>query len=260
MKTHRMGNANGPMAGARARFAHISDLHIGKDAAHTRAATQVATRLRGLPALSRIVVTGDVTQSGRAVEGRAFERIFEGLWDRMTVVPGNHDRATDDYAKRICGAERVWVQMLPRSRFYFICVDSTSPWNASLPFANGMLTPRDVADVASAARLAPPDFLVSVLLHHHVLPAAIGDSPLEVLSDAFRLPFLQEVDGGRDMLRALPPNVRLVLHGHKHVPSERHIASGLSIFNGGSTTELGAFRVFSCDAANRAVSSEWVNL
>lgn len=224
--------------------------------------TQAAVRLRNAllrENVDRVVVTGDVTQRGSAAEGAAFEHIYSRLWDRMTIIPGNHDRATDNYAARITGGERVWVQLLPRSKLYLICCDSTSPWNGALPIANGVLTPRDIEDVVSSARLAPPHFLVCVLLHHHVLKSVVGDAPLEVLSDAFGLPFMREVDGGQELLSRLPPNVRLILHGHKHTPSEKHRHDGLSIYNGGSTTELGAFRVFTAQDGN-VLETTWVNV
>lgn len=242
----------------RIRIAHISDLHVGKDFQHTQAAVHVRNAL-AREKVDRVLVTGDVTQRGSYDEGAAFERIYAPLWDRMTVIPGNHDRATDNYAERITGGERVWVQLLPRSKLYLICCDSTSPWNGALPIANGMLTPRDIEDVISSARLAPKGFLTCVLLHHHVMRSKVGDAPLEVLSDAFGLPFMREVDGGQELLSRLPSTVRLILHGHKHTPSEKHRHDGLSIYNGGSTTELGAFRVFTTEGGN-VLETTWVNV
>lgn len=204
----------------------------------------------------RIVISGDVTDTGSRVEGRLFERIFARVLRRCVIVPGNHDRGTDDYAKRIT-RHRVWVhQAVP---LYFICCDSTQPFNSAAMFmANGLLAEQDINDIVQAARAAPKDSLVSIVLHHHLFEARAESAP-ETVSDAFKLPFMAPVDGARQLLARIPPNVRLVLHGHKHQATVRRNVWGsqMTVYNGGSTTELGGFRVFEVGGAE-VLSETWV--
>lgn len=240
------------------RFAHISDLHVGKRGAYNENAQRLARRLAET-AVDRIVLSGDVTNTGSVAEGRLFEKLFAQHLGRMTIVPGNHDRGTDNYARRI-SRDRVWVHMVPRSQLYFICCDSTQPFNAMTFVANGVLTKQDIDDAVQAARLAPAGHFVAIVLHHHLFDARPDDAS-EAVGDAFKLPFTAPVDGGRELLARLPSNVQAVLHGHRHQPMARHNVwgGGLSIYNGGSTSELGAFRVFDVEGP-RLVSEKWVNV
>lgn len=224
------------------RLAHISDLHVGKDEAHDRAAAKLATGLMQLRP-DWIALTGDVTESGLAVEADRFNRFFRGLLPRMTIVPGNHDRCGDD-AARAWSKAPAWIERPPRSSLSFICLDSTQPLNSTKFIAHGHLDEKQRrAAVSGATAERALGRVPIVLLHHHLTPLA-ADGPLELLAEWGDLPFLDPLEKGKSFADALGvAGVPLVLHGHKHTPAQTDRPS-ISIVNAGSTTELGSFRVF----------------
>src|SRR4051794_25188148 len=87
-------------------LAHLSDLHLGRSAAHD---DEVARAVEALDAVDHVVVSGDVTDRGRALDFARFERLFAPLaaTGRLTVVPGNHDRLGDDLGARLRRGARV---------------------------------------------------------------------------------------------------------------------------------------------------------
>ncbi|MFL5302170.1 MAG: metallophosphoesterase family protein, partial [Anaeromyxobacteraceae bacterium] len=89
-------------------LAHVSDLHLGRDARTDAAAALVRALLH--EGVDDVLVTGDVTHRGRDRELATFERLFAPLADRLVVVPGNHDRAGDDLAARLMPGARVAVE------------------------------------------------------------------------------------------------------------------------------------------------------
>lgn len=193
-----------------------------------------------------VCVTGDVTENGKVAEGDLFWKLFGKLAGRLVLVPGNHDRGTDDVARDIVAERgRAWTVECPWARF--ICLDSTQPGNEVPIFAWGGLDDGQVAFAADAAKTTEPHRLPVVLLHHHVLPAAPGEDIVSAVSDAFKMPFLRQVENGRRLLAALPGH-SLILHGHRHKETQ----SGL-VYNAGSSTELGKFRLF--EVANGAIAS-----
>src|SRR5512142_1489490 len=93
-------------------LAHVSDLHLGRDAATDRAAARV----------DDVLLTGDVTNRGRAAEHARFEALFAPVRERLVVVPGNHDRLGDDVARRMMRAR---VEVERRPGLHLVRVDST---------------------------------------------------------------------------------------------------------------------------------------
>lgn len=207
--------------------------------------------------VDRIILSGDVTNTGSQKEGLEFERLFRPLLRKLVVVPGNHDRGTDDYARRIT-QQRVWLA--GGGPLYFICCDSTQPLSTATFLAHGCITQQDIEQIVERARTAPPRHFVALVLHHHLFEAR-PDSTAEGVADAFKLPFSAPLDGGRELLARLPPNVQAVFHGHRHQPTVRKNVWGtaLSVYNGGSTSELGAFRMFEVEGA-RLVSEKWLKV
>lgn len=218
----------------------------------------IARRLAAFD-VDQIVLSGDVTNTGCVAEGREFERLFAPLLakHKLVIVPGNHDRGTDDYATRITKS-RVWSSAA--RGLYFICADSTQPLSTATFLAHGCITQQDIEQIVETARRAPARHFVALVLHHHLFEAR-PDSTAEGVADAFRLPFSAPLDGGRELLARLPPNVQAVFHGHRHQPTVRKNVWGtqLSVYNGGSTSELGAFRVFEVEGA-RLVSEKWMQV
>lgn len=230
------------------RLAHVSDLHVGQDNDHDAAAASLARQLAESSA-DLVAVTGDVTNAGKVSEGRLFMKLFAPVLSRMVVVPGNHDRGFDNFASYITG-RRSWTVDVPGVRF--ICLDSTLPGNEFMPVAWGDLLDEQVEFAGQAAKTTPRNMLPVVLLHHHVLPAE-ADSLFEAIIGHASLSFLKACDNGRHLLAAVGPDA-LILHGHKHRPSETG-----RVFNAGSTTELRQYREFEI-RDGQVLSWSWVEV
>lgn len=190
--------------------------------------------------LDVIALTGDVTHEGKSAEGAKFLQLFGALLPKMVVIPGNHDRCGDDFASVISG-ERAWY--ISRGGLVgFICLDSTQPGNELMPLAWGGLDADQILYTTEAARSTPPWMLPVVLLHHH-LAEGPADTLIEAYSDAKGWPFMGKAAGGEQLIWRLPGRC-LVLHGHKHKPTVLSRGWHAPVYNAGSTTELGSYRVF----------------
>ncbi len=228
-------------------LAHISDLHLGRDAA-TGAAAQSLVEALLAAGVDDVLLTGDVTHRGRRSELRLFESIFSPLLGqgRLAVVPGNHDRMGDDAAAALVAGGRVSV--LQRPGLHVVRLDSTAPHNRSLIDGHGRLTTADVAGVEAGFAAVPRGALPVLMLHHHLLPLPEEDLA-EKLSSLLGWPCAGELALGQHLLGRILGRCRLVLHGHRHVPSERRLSApgvpDLRLANAGSTTALGRARIFS---------------
>jgi Icc protein len=239
------------------RIAHISDLHVGRDA-RTDAATASLVDTLLHEAVDAVLLTGDVTHRGRAAELAAFERLFAPLRERLLVVPGNHDRMGDDAARCLMPGARVQVEARPG--LLVVRLDSTGPHNRSAMNSHGLLRSDDVAAVLQALEAAPPGTLITLMLHHHLhrLPE---DHFRERLATFLGWPNAAELGLGRELLDRLHGRCDLVLHGHRHAASELVLlpraGRALYVLNAGSTPELGRARVLA-HAAGRLVSERWL--
>src|SRR3990172_9572632 len=90
-------------------LAHVSDLHLGVPGAERATASVCESLVEA--GVDHVMVTGDVTQRGRTREWEQFQRAFAPLLEagRVTLVPGNHDRADEDVASLIMPDQRVPV-------------------------------------------------------------------------------------------------------------------------------------------------------
>ena len=198
--------------------------------------------------VDHVVVTGDITDGGRAHELAAFRRTFAPLMElgRLTVIPGNHDRLGDDAGGSFMSGKRVDTVEIPGA--FLVRVDSTGPHNrTSILAGHGVVCERVLDEISGALDRAPPGKLVALLLHHH--PVCLPEeSFLERLSNTFNLPFAAELTLGDELLRRALGRCDLVLHGHRHVPSARILApSGprpLRVYNAGCTTHRLGMNVF----------------
>lgn len=227
------------------RFAHVSDLHVGKNGEYNKAAERLALSLLE-SGVDHVIVTGDITESGKQTEGWRFRDAFWPLRNKTTLLPGNHDRGSDDYGATILEGRDIWVEQ--PAGLYLVCLDSTTPENSALLHAHGEVSMHTVLEAERALRYAPPDAVPIVLLHHHVVRLP-GDGFADNISDALGLPFAREVSNGQALLRSIAGKCPLVLHGHRHTPKALHIKKAgfrpvMAIYNAGSTTELGRYRVF----------------
>ncbi|HEX6837190.1 MAG TPA: metallophosphoesterase [Polyangia bacterium] len=239
-------------------LAHLSDLHLGRSPAHDE---EVARAVEATEAVDHVVVSGDVTDRGRADEQARFERLFAPLAaaGRLTVVPGNHDRLGDDLGARLQSGAR--VQAETRAGLYVVRVDSTGAHNRFLLAGHGDLCDGVLADVERAVGDAPAGHLVVVTLHHHPLPLPEETLP-ELLASRIGLPYASELRLGATLLVRLRGRCDLVLHGHRHVPRALTLFGGdarpLGLYNAGCTPSLGRFRVFAHAAGRLCGAPGWL--
>ncbi len=227
------------------KIAHVSDLHIGYIAGRLQALIAIRDRLRELR-IDHVLVTGDVTEHGSASEFRQFKRVFAEFsrTGRLTVLPGNHDRTGQDIARQMHRNKRVVI--VRRDGLHLVVVDSTGPHNRYRLLSHGKIDQAIIDQVDQAVAMASPGSLVIVALHHHVMPQAV-DYWIEKMATIMRFPFAKELHLGQSLVQRLLGRCDLILHGHRHKPMETRFVEqqrSLTIYNSGSSTELGAFRVF----------------
>jgi 3',5'-cyclic AMP phosphodiesterase CpdA len=239
-------------------LAHVSDLHYGRDAATERACERIRDTLLEAR-VDDVLVTGDVTDRGRAQEWERFARTFAPLRDRTMVVPGNHDRLNDDAAAAMMGAR---VEVANRRGLHVVRVDSTAPHNRGLLEGHGELTSGDLDDVERAARAAPPGDLVVVALHHHLFPLppeGIG----ERLSNLLGWPNAGELSRGRELLARLRGICDVIAHGHRHAECASTLRARdgrpLRVMNAGCTPDLGRIRLVT-HAGGKVLSEGWLDV
>lgn len=258
-----MGNDGGDSERGNGRIliAHVSDLHIGRDAATEQAVEQLAGALSTSGA-DAVLVSGDVTHRGSLDELARFEALFRPLLEsgRMVVVPGNHDRLGDDAASTIMARQR--VDTWSRPGLHVVRIDSTAPHNRRLLRSHGRVTPEDLVDVDRALAEAPAGAVVAVVLHHHLLPLP-EDLFIERVAGYLGLPFTDELAAGARLLELLRGRCDLVLHGHRHRPSEVVLdatgARPLRVVNAGSTTELQRARTLRVRAGGDGWTERWLD-
>ncbi|HEY6100645.1 MAG TPA: metallophosphoesterase [Anaeromyxobacter sp.] len=238
-------------------LAHISDLHLGRDRRTDAAAARLAIALLETD-VDTVLVTGDVTDSGRLSELAKFERMFAPLRGRLVVVPGNHDRLGDDAARELMVGARVRAEARPG--LHVVQVDSTAPSNRTLLACHGALSAADIAAVDSAVDAAQPGALVVVMLHHHLLPLP-EDLLVERLANLLGLPNAAELRLGRILLERLRGRCDLVAHGHRHAESALDLPAcdgrALRVMNAGCTPELGRARLLAHERG-RVIAESWL--
>jgi 3',5'-cyclic-AMP phosphodiesterase len=240
-------------------LAHISDLHLGREAT-TDTATRDLVHALVEANVDEVLLTGDVTHRGRRSELATFRRVFAPLEDRLVVVPGNHDRAGEDVAEALMPGGRVQIER--RRGLHVVRLDSTAAHNCRLLDSHGELTPGDIAAVEVAVAGAEEGALVVLMLHHHLLPLP-EDHLGERLASLLGWPNAAELDLGRDLIDCLHGRCDLVLHGHRHAAGERVLAPragrALKVLNAGSTPALGKARVIE-HLAGVVVSEHWLEI
>jgi len=239
-------------------LAHLSDLHFGL-APHVEVQARAFVSMMTERRVDRVIVTGDVTHRGREDEYEAFVSTFAPLFrdDRITVIPGNHDRSGDDVARHMMDDSRVRTTVDPG--LYVIELDTTGPHNRVLWRGHGMITTADLEALDRALQDAPPDHLVVLSMHHHPYPLP-EEGALERLSSWAGLPYADEIESGETLLEVVVGRTDLLLHGHRHIPSTRIVensARPLRIYNAGSSSELGRARVFTHRAGALEVDEWW---
>jgi Icc protein len=231
-----------------ARFAHLSDLHIGRSAENDANAVRLCAQLVE-SGIDQVVATGDLTHRGLARELEQFESIFapryrpgaDGRRPRQPRLPRRRRfRRPHGWA---AGADHDAIWPLHRARELH---------RAAQPFldqGHSSLDDADLDAIDAALDATPAGVLVVIALHHHVLPMP-DEHVAERLPSWLRFVFTSELARGRDLLKRVRGRCGLVLHGHRHVPRGARLFGPprpMHVINAGSSTELGRVRVFSHD-------------
>lgn len=206
--------------------------------------------------VDHVVVTGDVTHRGRVAELRRFEAVFEPLLaqGRVTVVPGNHDRMTDDVRHALMPGGRVQVSTAPG--LHLVRLDSTGRHNRSVVRGHGVLHAHELDEMERALQGAAEHALAVVLLHHHPAPLP-ADDLADAVTMRLGLGWCKHLHRGGELLERAARRAGLVLHGHRHRAGELRLGE-LRVVNAGSTTRLGRFRVFRHRGGRLAGEPEWL--
>jgi hypothetical protein len=185
--------------------------------------------------------------------------MFAPLLDRTVLVPGNHDRLGDDAGRAVMEAR---VEVEARPGLHVVRLDSTAPHNRAFLSSHGELSDGDIAAVDSAVDAAPAGVLVAVALHHHLLPLP-EDHLSERVATLLGWPNAAELPLGRTLLDRLHGRCDLVLHGHRHSPSDvvlpEREGRPLHVMNAGSSPELGRARLLT-HASGRLVAARWLDV
>src|SRR5438552_14538016 len=90
------------------RFAHISDLHIGRSEQNDADAARLCAALVESD-VDFVIATGDLTHRGLRRELDLYEQTFAPLLadGRLISIPGNHDCLGDDVSDAIMSGPRV---------------------------------------------------------------------------------------------------------------------------------------------------------
>lgn len=190
---------------------HISDLHFG---AADRARADALWRVIGHIKPDLVVVSGDLTQRGRAQQYQQASDYLGQISEQQLIVPGNHDGAYFNPIRRFC---------FPLARYKSVICDDLCPSlgdgelqivgaSSVRPFAwdwrgfwkNGRLDRTQIRQISEAFAKAPAG-ACRVLVVHHPLVNGHNDSGSECIRGRGRL--LED-------LRAC--GVELVLSGHLH--------------------------------------------
>ena len=188
------------------RFAHISDLHFGRDRPEL-----LAPLVETLNAaeLDVVLVSGDLTQRARHRQFAAARAFLDRLEVPWIAVPGNHDTPLDN----------LWVRLVrPWSRFRkHISQDlepgfdahrfSVAGLNTADPKAwqRGRLRNNSLSRIATRMRAAQEAGKVGIVMMHH---------PPEHLEEDSKQPMRGSTHGLR---RLADMGADLVLCGHLHV-------------------------------------------
>lgn len=240
-------------------IAHLSDLHIGCTPQHSIVAEKICNQINILN-IDEVIVTGDITEHGRTSELIEFKKIFQNLRAKLTIVPGNHDCLNDSVAKQMM--DNPHADLIQSVELSIIRINSTGWHNRFFFASHGRLDKWILNEVDRLIKRIPPNHFVITALHHHPLPL-----PLEYFSEKISnwlyLPFADELAWGSVLLERLRGHCDLVLHGHRHVPSEISLADTkrvLQIFNAGSSTLLGKFRMFNCCDGRLLGKPVWIKI
>ena len=260
------------MADNRIKLAHFSDLHLS-GRRDSRGLESLDTLLSAIidAGCGHVVITGDLFSSTDPKDWMALRDLLrdKGLyaWDKVTLIPGNHDLIdleeemrfynalnpdVNGRTKRLrkklnefCGVFRelitgddtvagfpfVKVLAYEDVRVSFVMVNTVSPWNnIDNPLgARGYVSRRELeAFFDPSVKKALQDSFVIGVFHH---ACKVYDTDV-LIDQAFE--WTMELKNREKLLLTMQHlNARLMLHGHFH-RFQTYTAGGIKVVNGGS--------------------------
>jgi predicted MPP superfamily phosphohydrolase len=193
---------------------HASDLHFG---AHIPEMLEQFRHLTKRLAPSLVVLSGDLTDGGRAKEYAELATYLAALHCPVFIVPGNHDAPVDDLVKRIL-SPFAGFEALPgfRNSFHGSGLEvaelrTAAPIQSRLDWSKGVATPRRVVRALNSfTRSQSP----SAVLHPRPWRIIVGHHPI---IDAPDVIVAGCVIGGQPAFRACNDfGVDMILSGHTH--------------------------------------------
>lgn len=209
-------------------IAHLSDLHFGRHDA-TVAEALIASVRKASPHL--VVVSGDLTQRGRAAQFAAARAFLLRLPAPLLVVPGNHDIPLYDVARRFLNPLGRYKRFVGAEHDAFFADEELAVLGLntarSMAFSNGRISHAQARAIHATFSRVPAERVKILVLHH----------PLAPLPDAPGLPIVGRA--AMALEAAAAAGVRLVLAGHHHRASSCDLA-GHHLFLGRSVLSFQA--------------------
>jgi 3',5'-cyclic AMP phosphodiesterase CpdA len=209
------------------RICHLSDIHFGCENA---AALEGVLTWLDEQRPDAVVVTGDITQSGRRREFEAAREWLAAITPPVACTPGNHDTPYWDLIARLISPWARYGRFFGPESFADttsagLAIAAVNTARGMQPRANwskGQIRRRD-AEAALKALDGRSGALRTVICHHPLMEVTGG-------------PMTGRVWGGRDASRLLAEGgVDLVLTGHVHMPFAHPLP-----FGDGRTYSVGA--------------------
>lgn len=197
------------------RLVQITDSHLG-DEPNTRLlnidtdrslAAVIELVRREQVRIDAVLATGDLADTGGVAAYRRFAVASEGLGEQTRWLPGNHDE-WPQLREAVGAGSPLLERSLLLGNWQIIMLDSTVTGEVG-----GSISDSELDALRTALAVAPHRHAL-VCLHHHVLP--VGAAWLDA----------QRVANSEQLLAELAswPQVRAVLSGHVHQPSEQQYA------------------------------------
>ncbi|QJT04072.1 metallophosphoesterase [Streptomyces asoensis] len=236
-----MDKYNSTLDGVRSnQILHLSDLHFGTDEAQHHEAYFETWLGHILPAMDRVVITGDVFDSTREVDFWAFDRFYRALSNACPkdpiLVPGNHDQRVYGLKFGKLGED---TRFLSRIAFHpgvladddLRCVFLLFNSSEGQDFARGEVSidqrRRVATQLLTEYKRSPQiaEYSRIALVHHHPIPYSPQEArPIQKgLKGLFmgNEKYIEMRDSEEFLKWCAKRDVPLILHGHKHLPRHR---------------------------------------
>lgn len=211
---------------------HLSDIHFGRE---NTAAVAAVSRLAETEAFDLIVISGDITQLGKASEFAAAQAFVQALPHPVIVTPGNHDvpYATPGrlfapfHRYRRCFGDP-WNAAFDKPGLSVRAFNSSRGTQVRLNWSKGSVWPDQARDAGNALKAAPAGALKVIVCHHPLMEITGG-------------PMTGRVRGGKMAAGILGRRgVDAILTGHVHTAFAHAlpVGSGCTYAIGAATLSL----------------------